>query len=242
LLDALPGARYLRKPLGTRSILWILAVATAACGPRLPDPVPISDAGALAGRLRELGTPDQPKLIEFQWRYRGRDGRFSGDGAVRVNPPDSVRLDLLGPGFSGVQSSVMLGEDVHYLGEQRITLPPPTFMWTMLGAFRPPVGVEPEGARRGERSELAYRLSLEATVVFHFDGEGRLIEAELKIDGDVVQEIRVEPGSASDGPGGYRWPKEARYRDLREYHEVRIKVVEVREHEPFERRIFRVVG
>ncbi|UCC82226.1 MAG: hypothetical protein JSW46_14720 [Gemmatimonadota bacterium] len=218
----------------------ILAVAVAACGPQLPDPVPVSDPGPLERRLRELATPDEPKLIEFEWRYWGREGRFSGEGGVRVNPPDSVRLDLLGPGWSGVQSAVMLGADVYYLGEQRITLPPPTFMWTMIGAFRPPAGVEPQAARRGERSELTYQLTPRAAVAFHFDGEGRLIEGELRVDGDVVQEIRVEPGSAGDGPGAYRWPREARYRDLRDFHEVRIKVVEIREHEPFERRIFDV--
>ncbi len=219
-----------------------LAVAAAACGPQLPDPVPVSDPGALESRLRELGTPDQPKLIEFEWRYRGREGRFSGDGGVRVNPPDSVRLDLLGPGWSGVQSAVMLGADVYYLGEQRITLPPPTFMWTMIGAFRPPAGVEPQGARRGELSELTYQLNPRAAVTFRFDGEGRLIEGELRLDGDVVQEIRVEPGSAADSPGGYRWPLEARFRDLRDFHEVLITVVEIREHEPFERRIFDVAA
>lgn len=217
-------------------------MAAAACGPQLPDPVPVTDPGALESRLLELGTPDQPKLIEFEWRYWGREGRFSGDGGVRVNPPDSVRLDLLGPGWSGVQSAVMLGADVYYLGEQRITLPPPTFMWTMIGAFRPPAGVQPRGARRGEHSELTYQLTPRAAVTFHFDAEGRLIEGELRLDGDVVQEIQVEPGSADVGPGGYRWPREARFRDLREFHEVRIKVVEIREHAPFERRIFDVAA
>lgn len=218
----------------------ILAVAAAACGPQLPDPVPISDPGALETRLLELGTPDQPKLIEFEWRYRGREGRFSGEGGVRVNPPDSVRLDLLGPGWSGVQSAVMLGVDVYYLGEQRITLPPPTFMWTMIGAFRPPVGIEPDGSRRGEQSELTYRLSTRAAVAFQFDAAGRLIGGELRVDGDVVQEIRVEPGDEGGGTGSYRWPLEARYRDLREFHEVLIRVLEIREHEPFEKRIFDV--
>jgi hypothetical protein len=222
--------------------LSILAVAAAACGPQLPDPVPISNPGALEIRLRELGTPDRPKLIEFEWRYWGREGRFSGEGGVRVNPPDSVRLDLLGPGWSGVQSAVMLGADVYYLGEQRITLPPPTFMWTMIGAFRPPVGVQPEGVRRGEQSELTYQLSPRAAVAFQFDGAGRLIGGELRVDGDVIQEIRVEPGSEDDGSGVYRWPLEAGYRDLREFHEVLIRVLEIREHGPFEKRIFDVAA
>jgi hypothetical protein len=220
------------------TIASILAAAGAACAPSLPDPVPIADPAVLATRLRARGTPDRPQLIEFQWRYRGREGRFSGDGGVRVNPPDSVRLDLLGPGWSGVQSAVLLGDDVYYLGEQRIELPPPAFMWTLLGVFRPPAGVRPEAYSRGERSQLDYRLSERETLSFHFDADDRLIEAELRLGSDVVQRIRIEPGSPR--PGQHAWPREARYRDLGEFHEVRIKVIEIRDHEPFERRIYAV--
>jgi hypothetical protein len=199
--------------------------------------VPVADPGALVERLRVAGTPDQPQLIEFEWRYRGREGRFSGDGAVRVNPPDSVRLDLLGPGWSGVQSAILVGDRVHYIGEQRIQLPPPTFMWTMLGTFRPPANEQPRAATRGEWSELTYAVSADETVTFRFDSAGAVVEAELKVGGSVLQTIKVEPG-AGEGSGVYRWPKEARYRDLAEFHEVNIKVKAAREHEPFERRIY----
>jgi hypothetical protein len=208
----------------------------------LPDPVPIAEPAALALRLEEAGTPGQPQLIEFKWRYRGREGRFSGEGAVRVNPPDSVRLDLFGPDWSGVQSAVLLGDEVHYLGEQRIELPPPTFMWTMLGAFRPPAAVRPQANRRGEWSELIYNYSESRAIVFRFDAAGALVEAELEVGGDVVQEIRLEPGEPGDTGGGFRWPREARYRDLAEYHEVSIDVKQIREHAPFESRIFDVAA
>lgn len=220
----------------------ILATAGAACTPRLPDPVPIAEPGELALRLEEVGTPVQPQLIEFKWRYRGREGRFSGEGAVRVNPPDSVRLDLFGPDWSGVQSAVLLGDEVHYLGEQRIELPPPTFMWTMLGSFRPPAAVRPRANRRGEWSELIYELSATRAVVFRFDAAGALVEAELEVDGDAIQQIRLEPGGSDEAAAGFRWPKEARYRDLAEYHEVLIDVTQVREHAPFESRIFDVAN
>ncbi len=202
--------------------------------------MPIADAGVVAHRLQSAGTPDRPQLIEFQWRYRGQEGRFSGDGAVRVNPPDSVRLDLLGPGWSGVQSAVLLEDDVYYMGEQRVELPPPAFMWAMIGAFRPPAGIEPQASSRGELTELAYPLSVRETIAYRFDGEGRLVEAELQVNGDVVQEIKIEHEEVGRSTGGYRWPREARFRDLGEYHEVRIRVVEIREHAPFESRIFRV--
>ncbi len=224
------------------TIALAILAAGAACAPRLPDPVPVPEPGELAKRLQVAGTPDQPQLIAFQWRYRGREGRFSGEGAVRTNPPDSVRLDLLGPGWSGVQSAVLLGDRVHYIGEQRIELPPPAFMWTLLGVFRPPAGVEPAGARRGDHSQLSYELSDREVIVFLFDPASRLVEAELRIDGDAVQEIRIEPGEPGVDSLGWRWPREARFRDLGEFHEVRIKVTEIRAHAPFERRIFEVAA
>jgi hypothetical protein len=219
-----------------------LAVAGAACTRRLPDPVPIAVPGELAQRLKAAGTPVRPHLIEFRWRYRGREGRFSGEGAVRINPPDSVRLDLFGPDWSGVQSAVLLADRVHYVGEQRIELPPPTFMWTMLGAFRPPAAITPRANRRGDWSELIYDLPAARSIVFRFDAAGALVEAELLRDGDAIREIRLEPGAPHEPAGAFRWPESARYRDLAEYHEVSIDVKQIREHAPFENRIFDVAA
>lgn len=216
-----------------------LTAAGLACAPRLPDPVPVPESAQLERFLEASGTPDQPRLIEFKWRYRGREGRFSGEGAVRINPPDSVRLDLLGPGWSGVQSAVLVGDQVYYIGEQKIQLPPPTFLWSMLGTFRPPAAIAPRGASRGEYSQLTYRLSERESVIFLFDAEGRLVEAELTVGDDAVQTIRVEPGDPGEDPVAYRWPKEGRYRDLVEFLEISIDVTSSREHAPFESRIFR---
>ncbi|HSG81882.1 MAG TPA: hypothetical protein VLC48_06520 [Gemmatimonadota bacterium] len=202
--------------------------------------MPLAEPAELAGRLQVA--PDQPQLITFGWRYRGRDGRFSGEGGVRVNPVDSVRLDLLGPGWSGVQSAVLLGDRVYYLGEQRVTLPPPTFLWTVLGVFRPPAGLVPEAVQRGERVELTYRLSERRAITFAFDGLGRIIEADLRVNGDVVQEIKLERGESVGAAAAWSSPLEARYRDLAEFHEITIEVKEARAHEPFEPRIYDVAA
>ncbi|KPK80038.1 MAG: hypothetical protein AMS25_10445 [Gemmatimonas sp. SM23_52] len=228
-----------------RAVIVVVILASAAataCARRLPDPVPVPQPAALAERLRAAGTPDQPQLIAFKWRYRGREGRFSGEGAVRVNPPDSVRLDLLGPGWSGVQSAVLLGDRVYYVGEQRIQLPPPTFMWTVLGVFRPPAGIAPQGTRRGERLRLAYWLSARETVAFEFESD-RLVEAKLEVGGDIVQRIDLKlNGGAAATADRWVWPAEARFRDLGEFHEVKIEVTQIRQHAPFEGRIFRVAA
>lgn len=218
------------------------AVLVASCAASSPDPVPVARPDALADRLREAGAPGEPKLIEFRWRYRGHEGHISGEGGVRFNPPDSVRLDLLGPGWSGVQSAVMLGDETYYIGEQRIVLPPPTFIWALFGVFKPPRGVAPEGTRRGERTQLAYQLGTFERIVFEFDGSGRLIGAERRVRGRVVQVIEVRPARRSEDAAGWTWPAEARFRDLGEFNEVRVEVTEIRDHEPFERRIFIVAG
>ena len=232
-------AGYLRLRLKAQAYVLILAAVAAGCARRLPEAVPIERPQELAQRLQGATLPERPLHIIFDWRYRGREGRYSGEGAVRFNPPDSVRLDLLGPGWSGVQSAVLLGADVHYVGEQRVTLPPPTFMWAMMGTFRPPAGAEPAGERRGERVELTYGLEGERSVTFIFDGLGRLVEAALELRGDAIEEIRLEPGEAS---GDFAVPREARYRDLRNFHEINIEVTRARAREPFESGIFAVAA
>jgi hypothetical protein len=110
----------------------------------------------------------------------------------------------------------------------------------MLGAFRPPAGIAPRANQRGEWSELIYDLSDRRSVVFRFNSVGALVEAELKIEGDAIQRIRIEAGAPVEESASYAWPQEARYRDLAEYHEVSIDVTEIREHAPFESHIFRV--
>ena len=197
----------------------------------------------MALRLREARSgPATPQLVEFKWRYRGHDGRFSGDGGVRVNPPDSIRLDLLEPGGSGVQSAVMIGLEVRYIGKRRLQLPPPTFIWAMFGVFRPPAGITPLATRIGERTRLTYRLASEESVSFDFDSMGRLIEAERRVDGDAVQRIRVKNHDVTEVSESFSWPREARFRDLVEFVEVRVQVLRASDHEPFERRIFEVAA
>lgn len=222
-------------------LVSIVAAHALACA-KLPDPVPIPEPDRLAQRLSAGSGPAAPQLIEFKWRYRGRDGAFSGQGGIRVNPPDSVRLDLIEPGGSGVQSAVLLGEEIHYIGEQRIVLPPPTFLWAMFGMFRPPAGVEPEGNRRGERAQLKYRVSDRESVSFDFDGQGNLIEAEWLVGRGAVQEIKLWRRKSSSEDGRFQWPKEARFRDLVEFLEVKVEVTSSREHTAFERSIFEVAS
>ena len=204
--------------------------------------MPIGAPEELAQRLtRVSGGPERAQLVLFEWRYRGHDGRFSGDGGVRVNPPDSIRLDLLEPGGSGVQSAVLLGDQIIYVGEQRLALPPPTFLWAMLGVFRPPEGVMPRGSRRGEETRLTYGLSPRHEITFDFDGAGRLLSARRLIEGDAVQEIRLK--REGRGPqSGFAWPREARFRDLVDFVEINVELVSANDHAPFESRIFEVAA
>ena len=187
------------------------------------------------------GGPENAQLLVFDWRYRGHDGRFSGDGGVRVNPPDSVRIDLLEPGGSGVQSAVLLGDRIVYVGEQKFPLPPPTFLWAMLGVFRPPEGVRPQGSRRGEESRLTYRISPSHEIAFDFDAAGRLVGARRLVEGDAVQEIRLQREDPYPS-SRFTWPREARFRDLVDFVEINVELVSASDHAPFESRIFEVAS
>jgi hypothetical protein len=227
--------------LRTLLVALTLGVA-AACTAPLPEPVPVADPGELAAKLQAAATPEQSRLIAFKWRYRGREGRFTGEGAVRVNPPDSVRLDLFGPDWAAVESAVLLGDEVYYTGDQRFTLPAPAFMWTLLGVFRPPATVTPRAVRRGELVQLVYDLAGDSVVGFRFDGGGRLVAAEMRAGGAVVQDIRLKPGGPEQGASAWVWPEEARYRDLGEFHEVLFTVTEARAHAPFDPSIFRATA
>ena len=88
-------------------VLLIVAMGTGCLPPRagplpgVPSPVPLPSAVLAPGYQR----------VRFHWRYRDLDGAASGDGAARVAPPDSARLDfvLSGP-IGGGGYALLLGD------------------------------------------------------------------------------------------------------------------------------------
>ena len=95
----------------------------------------VAPAGIPATRL-----PPVHRTIVFLWNYADPDFRAKGDGAARVAPPDSVRLDLFVGGGYGSGSAVLVGDRLVARGDGRIRsyLPPVPFLWAALGRLAVP--------------------------------------------------------------------------------------------------------
>jgi hypothetical protein len=135
------------------SIAALLAGAVA-CVPKAPPMAgTIAAANIPATRL-----PPVHRKIVFLWNYADPDFRAKGDGAARVAPPDSVRLDLFVGGGYGSGSAVLVGDRLVAQGDDRIRsyLPPVPFLWAALGRLAVPPA--PDTAARVDGDTLRVEI------------------------------------------------------------------------------------
>jgi hypothetical protein len=123
--------------------LVIAALSTGCLPPRagplpgVPSPAPLPRAVLASGHQR----------VRFHWRYRDLDGAASGDGAARVAPPDSARLDfvLSGP-IGGGGYALLLGDTLiapgNGKGGPKRYLPATPLLWATLGRLAVPAGAD----------------------------------------------------------------------------------------------------
>ncbi len=91
-------------------------------------------------RLPAARLPDVHQRIVFDWRVREGLLSASGEGAARIAPPDSARLDLfLANGF-GSSHAILIGDTLYAPGGERIRqmLPPPALLWASVGRLAVP--------------------------------------------------------------------------------------------------------
>ena len=120
--------------------LVVLLGAAAACVPRV---APLVGATRPAEPLPRLELPPHHQRVVFRWRIRESELEVRGDGAARIAPPDSARLDLFVAGGLGSGAAWVVGNEIR-LGPApealRRALPPPVFLWAALGRFDLPAG------------------------------------------------------------------------------------------------------
>lgn len=99
--------------------------------------------------------PRGSELLAMRWRFRDPQSEVAGRGAVRLSPPDSLRVDVRGPLGFGRATLVVAGDDSWADPPDlvRQVLPRQFLLWAMLGVVRAPDSVIrreafADGARR----------------------------------------------------------------------------------------------
>jgi len=208
--------------------VWLLG----GCATRgLPEGRPLDDPAALADRARSGSGPGEPQRLRFEWQYADERGPVHGDGVLRYSPPDSLRLDLFGPG-DGSMSVSLTGGELRSTGQvEDVRLPSSTFLYATAGIFRPERDSPERGFRSGEDRVLVYAGSGGSQILYSFRGD-LLVEVREVREGTWLRRLRVEWNDRV-------WPEGAEYRDRSEGSRARWDLEEARRvGEPFAREIY----
>jgi hypothetical protein len=186
----------------------------ASAGGAAPVEPALADAAADATALTA------PLHIVFDWTFTDRDARFSGRGVTRFAPPTRARLDLFGPQDVTVLSAALVDMELRLPpAAGAVPLPPAALMWSLLGMFRPPAGADLVATRRdGATTELVYRRG-DDRWTFRIEGDA-LRSAEWVGTGESRRTVTLE------GQGAHGLPRQAVYRDHREFRELRVTLSE----------------
>lgn len=198
-----------RLPGATRcAVLALAGLAVAACATGAGR-VHLEDPDALAREIRRATVPEGQWRLTLDWEYTDRRGPVGGEGVLRYTSPDSLRLDLFGPGDAAM-SVALVGGPLRSVGQIRdVRLPPPAFLYAAAGLFRPGRTRPDEAWRRDSVRTLVYGTE-GGELRFRFRGR-RLTGVEERRDGREVRRLHLR---WSDSASARRWPRSAEFRDI----------------------------
>ena len=199
-------------------VALMLAAAGCASTPPAGPPLPPSEGESIAAALAEATRIPGPSRIRFEWVIGEQGRRASGEGLARVEPPYRARLDLfLGDGTTVGRATLLDAQLQDPVGLPQAVVPPPDLLWAALGVFRPGPGSALTAARRRADGvvELRYSVANGQELRYVVDGQ-RILEAEILQDGDAVHEVTLAPGESAP------FPREATYKNLAEYRELKL--------------------
>jgi len=228
-----PARRKIRHRTAASRVTIALSmgVLAAACGPhRLAVIGPIGNAAGSARGLRRSTELVEPIRIDFSWQLNEAGSRLSGVGVARVEPPYRARLDLFLENHESLLSVALVDDDLRLsYGARDDILPPVDLMWATLGVFRPLGDAVLVGGDRLEGDAQRIRYRHPDGTELHYEVAGGTLRLVELLEGDaVVQWVRV--AGFADG----RYPREATYRNLLAYRELKITRKELRRVESFD--------
>lgn len=164
-------------------------VLLAACPPSAPSVTP---AGAFRPSTREelaeaerRSAPRRREVIRFGWRSDDGSLQLSGQGAARIAPPDSLRVDMSAALGIGRATVIMTGNQVEAQPAAVVDriLPDRFALWALLGHLRAPAEVAAV-ERLDDGDRFVWRVT---------DAQGRITLFEVRAD-VLVGATREEQG------------------------------------------------
>lgn len=185
----------MRRPAGWAAAAGAVVLAVLAVGGCAPAATALRGAVVPRRALPPPTAPAAPTRVVFRWEFRDEELSARGEGAARVAPPDSARLDLvLDGGFVGATAFVFGPAIVARVPLAERLLPPAALFWGMVGRLAVPPG---DTALRLDgdtlRAEVAgpaarYRIAWlrDTIVVVERIADGRIVERATR-DGAVLR-------------------------------------------------------
>lgn len=177
---------------------WV-ACALVVAGGCAPRARPLAGTPApTTVRLPALGLAGTRERVVFRWRYEEPGFSARGDGAARIAPPDSARLDFFLDGGFGSGWAALVGDDLRTPQDDvaRRLVPPAPLLWAALGRLVVPsptdttlrVGGDTLRADVASASGPTWRATIVAGTLVGLERvqSGRVIE-RLSRDGSAVR-------------------------------------------------------
>ncbi len=141
--------------------------------------------------------PSGRQIVRLSWRYEGGEAQYSGSGAARIAPPDSLRADIAATFGLGRATIILTGDSVAARPAQMVdqVLPDRFALWAVLGMLKvPPGDVRIDAARDGVRS--LWRTTDAAGRVTVFELNGGVLVSVSRLEGDrVTSQLKLERGA-----------------------------------------------
>jgi hypothetical protein len=177
-------------------VLFVCIALAASCTPRLA-PLPNATPVPAQEPLPVIQLPAGSQRVVFNWRLQESELEVRGDGAARISPPDSVRIDLFVAGGLGSGVAWIIGDEmrIDVPDALRRVLPPPSFLWAALGRFAIPAGRDTVVARTDSTltAEIGpsprWRLALRGRRILRLEraeGDKLVDRLERRDDGSLV--------------------------------------------------------
>ena len=237
-----PSMRWSRPP-GRKLLLLSLWILVSACTPRTGPPPgsPVPDPAAAAVVFQAATVPVSARRASFAWALLESGSRLRGEGVVRFEAPERLRLDLFGPRGETYLAAALVGDEVRIPPQLagQVALPSPSLLWGALGVLRPPPDARLLSATETDQ-QLIVRYQQHGDAVIEFRGSRAADSLRLTGVTRLGDRGPEETLELEYAPGGQL--ERARYRNLNEYRELTLEFKEIDEVASFPDEIWDPVG